>query len=64
MHVDLTTACGAAVDPYVATARRLGGSEFLLNIVHIPQSLLSPKSMIQTHSIAPGPASRVIGERS
>jgi aerobic C4-dicarboxylate transport protein len=48
MHVDLTTVSGAAVDPYLATARRLGGSEFLLNIVpHTAVSAFTEGNVLQ-----------------
>jgi aerobic C4-dicarboxylate transport protein len=48
MHVDLTTVSGAAVDPYLATARHLGGSEFLLSIVpHTAVSAFTEGNVLQ-----------------
>jgi aerobic C4-dicarboxylate transport protein len=48
MHVDLTTVSEGVVDPYLATARRLGGSEFLLNIVpHTAVSAFTEGNVLQ-----------------
>ena len=48
MRVDLTMVSGAAVDPYLATAQRLGGSEFLLNIVpHTAVSAFTEGNVLQ-----------------
>ena len=48
MQVDLTTVSTTAVDPYLTTARHLGGSEFLLNIVpHTAVSAFTEGNVLQ-----------------
>jgi aerobic C4-dicarboxylate transport protein len=48
MNVDLKTLSGAAVDPYLATARHLDGTNFLLNIVpHTAVSAFTDGNVLQ-----------------
>ena len=48
MHVDLASVSTNAVDPYLATAQRLGGSEFFLNIVpHTAVSAFTEGNVLQ-----------------
>ena len=48
MQVDLATVSTTAVDPYLTTARHLGGSEFLLNIVpHTAVSAFTEGNVLQ-----------------